>query len=69
MQTTSLSAAIPPMSYPLRLRAAARLAWKTLRTGQYLEEAALLNGRRSGLDAGVRITMEEIVQYVPAGAR
>lgn len=41
---------IPPMSYPRRVRAAARLAWQTMRTGQHLTVEAYFNGTRDGMD-------------------
>lgn len=41
---------IPPMSYPRRIRAAARLAWRTMTTGQDLMVESYFNGTRDGMD-------------------
>ena len=60
---------IPPMSYPRRVRAAARLAWKTLRTGQHLTVEAYLNGARDGMDS-MRSTMHyRLAQRIAAQAQ
>lgn len=58
---------IPPMSYPDRIRSAARLAWTTLRTGQHPEATALLNGARAGMNVGINLLAAEIGMSGKAG--
>lgn len=62
--STTASRKIPPMSYPRRIRTAAHLAWKTLRTGQHLPTVAFLDGARIGMFTGAQMAMDE---FAPRG--
>lgn len=53
---------IPPMSYPRRIRAAATLAWRTLRTGQYLPAVEYLQGTRDGMDVAFELVSKAFME-------
>lgn len=63
MNAKSVSTAtIPPMSYPRRIRAAASLAWQTLRTGQYLPAVHYLRGAHDGMESGIEMATQVLAE-------
>ena len=57
---------VPPMSVPRRLRPAARLAWRTLRTGRLLDLEAFMDGSRIGMDIGIELAVQEFTGRLDA---
>lgn len=67
--TDPASREIPAMSYPRRIRAAAFLAWQTLRTGQHLPTVKYMQGTRDGMDVALAMVGKSLAERAEAVAR